>query len=314
MSEPFTIARGTAHSAEVVAVEIGSDGHRGRGECVPYRRYGETVVSVLGQIEEVIPALVEDLDRAVLQDLLPAGAARNALDCALWDLESKSAGSRAWDLAAVAMPASLTCAFTLSLSDPETMHRAATRRAGLPLLKMKVGSDNVLERVESVISGAPQSRLIVDANEAWTAETLAKLLPALAELGVDLIEQPLPAGRDEVLADIEHLVPLAADESCHTTADLPVVAGRYDFVNIKLDKSGGLTEALRLMRSASEFGLGIMVGCMVGTSLAMAPAVVIGSQAVFVDLDGPLLLARDREAGLKYDNGILTPPAAALWG
>lgn len=314
LAEPFTVSRGTANSAEIVAVEIESDGLSGRGECVPYWRYGETVASVLGQIEDASPALIQNLDRTALQGLVLPGAARNALDCALWDLESKAAGTRAWDLARVAMPPNLTCAFTLSLSDPDAMYRAAARHAGLPLLKMKVGRDGVLERVESVVRGAPQSRLIVDANEAWTLDSLAELMPALAGMGVDLIEQPLPAGKDEGLVDIEHLVPLAADESCHTAADLHALVGRYDFVNIKLDKAGGLTEALKLLHSATEHGLGIMVGCMVGTSLAMAPAIVIGSHAEFVDLDGPLLLARDRDAGLEYNNGILKPPGAALWG
>ena len=298
----------------MVVCEIEYSGRRGRGECVPYPRYGESVESVIGQITAVTPELKREPDRSALQKLLPPGAARNAVDCALWDLESKSAGARAWDLAGVAVPPHLTCAFTLSLDDPDAMHRAAARQLGRPLLKMKVGRDGVLDRVEAVVTGAPGSRLIVDANEAWTMELLRELLPALAEIGVDLIEQPLPAGRDEGLADIDHLVPLAADESCHTVADLPALIGRYDFVNIKLDKTGGLTEALTLLHGATERGFGIMVGCMVGTSLAMAPAIMIGSRAEFVDLDGPLLLARDREAGLDYENGIVSLPAPVLWG
>lgn len=314
LAEPFTISRGTRTSAEVVVCEIERGGYRGRGECVPYPRYGETVESVLGQIDTVIPELEHRPERSALRRMLMPGAARNALDCALWDLESKAADARAWDLAGVPMPSSMTCAFTLSLSDPEVMYRSAARHSDMPLLKMKVGAEGVLERVEAVRTGAPDARLILDANEAWTMDSLAELLPALAKLDIDLIEQPLPAGRDAGLAQIERAVPVAADESCHTTADLPALSGCYDYVNIKLDKTGGLTEALSLLSNAKSEGFGIMVGCMVGTSLAMAPAVLIGSGAEFVDLDGPLLLARDREPGIVYRDGSLSPPAAALWG
>lgn len=314
LAEPFTISRGTRTSAEVVVVEIEREGRRGRGECVPYPRYGESVDSVLDQIETIRSGFARQLERSVLQELLPAGAARNALDCALWDLEAKAAKERAWQLAGVPMPSAMTCAFTLSLSDPDAMYSAAARHAALPLLKMKVGRDGVLDRVRAVVNAAPGARLIVDANESWTGETLTALLPELAELGVALIEQPLPAGEDQCLVDIEHAVPLAADESCHTVADLTALAGRYDVVNIKLDKTGGLTGALALMNGAKGSGLRIMVGCMVGTSLAMAPALLIGSGAEFIDLDGPLLLARDREHGLKYNAGSVAPPDPELWG
>lgn len=314
LAEPFTISRGTRSTAEVVVVEIEWNGHRGRGECVPYPRYGESVQSVLDQIRSVRSGLSPNPERSVLQDLLPAGAARNAVDCALWDLEASAANKRAWELAGVRMPPGMTCAFTLSLGDAESMYASAARHAALPLLKIKVGRDGVLDRVEAVAKAAPGARLIVDANEAWTSESLTELLPALAELGVDLIEQPLPAGGDQCLADIEHAVPLAADESCHTAGDLPALVERYDVVNIKLDKTGGLTEALKLMYGAKEYGFGIMVGCMVGTSLAMAPALLIGSGAEFIDLDGPLLLARDREHGLKYKAGSVAPPDPGLWG
>jgi L-alanine-DL-glutamate epimerase-like enolase superfamily enzyme len=294
--------------------QIERGGHRGRGECVPYPRYGESVAGVLDQIREIVPALKEQPNRSALQEMLPPGAARNALDCALWDLDAKASGRRAWDLAGVDMPPRLTCAFTLGLSDPETMHRSAARHASLPLLKIKVGSEGVLDRVRAVARGAPRADLIVDANESWTMESLTALIPALVDAGVILIEQPLPAGRDQGLEEIEHVVPVAADESCHTAADLPCVSARYDVVNIKLDKSGGLTGALELMAAAKQIGLGVMVGCMVGTSLAMAPAMVIGAGATYVDLDGPLLLARDRYRGLEYDAGSVGVPGPGLWG
>jgi len=314
LAEPFTISRGTKTRAEVIVVEIDWNGRRGRGECVPYPRYGESVDSVLGQVGAVIPGLTREPERAALQDMLPPGAARNALDCALWDVEAKRGTSRAWDLAGIDVPPALTCAYTLSLSDVDSMYRSAVGHSGFPLLKIKVSSDGVLDRVRAVARGAPGARLIVDANESWTTDLLMELLPELAEIGVALIEQPLPAGDDERLADFEHSVPLAADESCHTSTDVPALVGRYDVVNIKLDKTGGLTEALTLMKEARSKGLRIMVGCMIGTSLAMAPATVIGCRAEFVDLDGPLLLARDREPGLEYDSGSVAMPDRALWG
>ena len=314
LAEPFTISRGTNTSAEVIVVTVDQDGATGRGECVPYRRYNESISSVMAQIETTVPTLSKDLNRDRLQRMLPAGAARNALDCALWDWEAKKAGVRVWDLIGLEVPQQLTCAYTLSLSEPVRMAEAAARKAHLPLLKMKVGHDGIMERVRAVREGAPDSMLIVDANEAWTVELTHTLMADLAAAEVSLVEQPCPAGQDRGLAGFEHLVPLAADESCHTSDDVDGLIGRYDVVNIKLDKSGGLTEAVNLMRRARECHLNIMVGCMVGTSLAMAPAMLLGATAQFVDLDGPLLLAQDRSPGLTYQSGQVRLPEPELWG
>ena len=314
LAEPFTISRGTNTSAEVIVVTIDHDGVVGRGECVPYRRYNESISSVMAQIETTVPTLSNDLSRDQLHQILPAGAARNALDCALWDWEAKKAGVRVWDLVGFEVPQQFTCAYTLSLSEPAHMAEAAAKNAHLPLLKMKVGRHGVLHRVRAVREGAPDSMLIVDANEAWTSELTQTLIPDLATAKVSLIEQPCPTGHDQGLAHFDHLVPLAADESCHTSDDVEGLLGRYDVVNIKLDKSGGLTEALNLMHRARECGLGIMVGCMVGTSLAMAPATLLGATAQFVDLDGPLLLAQDRSPGLTYSSGQVRLPEPELWG
>lgn len=314
LAEPFTISRGTKTNAEVVVVKIDDEDISGRGECVPYGRYNESIPSVLAQIETTAPMLLQDLNRTKLHKVLPAGAARNALDCALWDLEAKKAGMRVWDLIELKVPQHLTCAYTLSLSDPSSMRAAAVKKPQLPLLKMKVGPEGVMERIEAVREGAPNCTLIVDANESWTLDMTRALMPELAAAGVTLVEQPLPAGEDHGLAEFEHLVPLAADESCHTSNDVEGLQGLYDVVNIKLDKSGGLTEALNLMRRASDCGLTVMVGCMVGTSLAMAPATLLGAAAKFVDLDGPLLLAQDRSAGLTYSNGQVRLPEPELWG
>ena len=314
LAQPFTISRGTNTSAEVIVVTIDHDGVTGRGECVPYHRYNESISSVTAQIENTVPMLSEDLNRDRLHRMLPAGAARNALDCALWDWEAKKAGVRVWDLVGLEVPQQLTCAYTLSLSEPARMAEAAKKNAHLPLLKMKVGRQGVMQRVRAVREGAPDSLLIVDANEAWTVELTRTLMPDMATAEVSLIEQPCPAGQDQGLADFEHFVPLAADESCHTSNDVEGLLGRYDVINIKLDKSGGLTEALNLMRRAREHGLSIMVGCMVGTSLAMAPATLLGATAQFVDLDGPLLLAQDRSPGLTYRGGQVRLPEPKLWG
>ncbi len=310
----FTISRGSKSTAETVVAEIGEGELRGRGECVPYPRYGESVKSVVDRIEGLRREVEDGLSRAELQQALPAGAARNALDCALWDLEAKRTGQRAWTLAGLAAPGPLVTAFTLSLEAPEKVAAEARAQRHRPLLKLKLGRADDLERLGAARQGAPQSRFIVDANEAWTPETLARLMPAMADLGVALVEQPLPAGADEALGEIERPVPVCADESCHDTASLAALRGRYDYVNVKLDKSGGLTEALRLAAAARDQGLGLMVGCMVATSLAMAPAMLIAAEAQFVDLDGPLLLARDRRPGLAYEGSIVQPPAAALWG
>lgn len=310
----FAISRGSRTESEVVVAEIAEDGIAGRGEGVPYARYGESVESVVAQIETQGAALAAGLDRAALQAALPAGAARNALDCALWDLEAKRTDMPVWRLAGTPEPRPTVTAYTLSLASPAAMGEAARANAERPLLKLKLGGDGDVERVEAVRANAPKARLIVDANEAWTPALLERFLPEMARLGVELVEQPLPAGRDDALAGLAHAVPVAADESCHTSADLAALAGRYDFVNVKLDKTGGLTEALRLVAAAEARHFGIMVGCMVGSSLGMAPAMLLAGRAAVVDLDGPLLLARDRPHGLRYEDGRVFPPARELWG
>ena len=306
----FTISRGSRTVAEVVAVEIRRDGHAGRGECVPYARYGETLESVTAQIE----GLPGGIGRADLQEALPPGAARNAVDCALWDLEAKVAGRPAWDLAGLSAPGPLVTAYTLSLDTPEAMRDRAAREAHRPILKIKLGTPDDMPRLEAVRAGAPAARIIVDANEGWSAGIYTDLAPHLARLGVALVEQPLPAGRDEALRGLPRPVPLCADESCHDRASLPALEGLYDMVNVKLDKTGGLTEALALRAEARARGFGVMVGCMVGSSLAMAPAVLVAQGAEVVDLDGPLLLAADREEPLRYEGSRLWPAEARLWG
>ncbi|MEM9012292.1 MAG: N-acetyl-D-Glu racemase DgcA [Pseudomonadota bacterium] len=308
LREVFTIARGSRDAAEVLTVSITDGPHRGWGECVPYARYGETLESV----EAAIRALPTPLDRDGLQDLLPPGAARNAVDCALWDLEAKRSGAPV-PVAIGAGP--VQTAFTLSLAAPEAMRKAAAANAHRPLLKVKLGGgmeDGA--RLRAVRAGAPDARLIVDANEGWTAESYGDLVAEMAALGVSLIEQPLPAGADDALADLPRPVPICADESCHDRASLPALAGKYDMVNIKLDKAGGLTEALALRDEARAAGYAIMVGCMVGSSLAMAPAVLLAQGAEVVDLDGPLLLAEDRAVPLVYDAAGAHPPTPELWG
>ncbi|WNG38373.1 dipeptide epimerase [Archangium violaceum] len=310
----FRISRGSKTTAEVVVAEIRDGDLVGRGECVPYRRYGETVEGVVSAIEQLVPQVEAGLDRQGLQTVLPAGAARNAVDVAFWDLEAKRAGRRVWELAGLPAPGPVTTAFTLSLGPIEEMAAAAAKAAHCPLLKLKVGGEEDIERVAAVRRAAPASRLIVDANEAWTLEQLQRFAPALHELGVVMIEQPLHADRDEVLLGYRGPVRLGADESCHDTASLAHCKGRYDIVNIKLDKTGGLTEALKLRAAAQAQGFSIMVGCMVGTSLAMAPAHLVGQGVEFVDIDGPLLLAEDRKPGLRLDGTTVYPPDAALWG
>ncbi|MBB5220573.1 L-alanine-DL-glutamate epimerase-like enolase superfamily enzyme [Amaricoccus macauensis] len=310
LAKTFTISRGSKTEARVLTVTVEADGVRGRGECVPYARYGETIESVRAQVRS-LPAR---FDRAALQSLLPAGAARNAVDCALWDCEAKRAGRRVWDLAGLPAPGPEITAYTLSLDTPDAMRAEAARQASRPLLKIKLGGDGDMARLEAVRDGAPAARIIVDANEGWTPESYAALAPALLKLGVEMVEQPLPAGDDAALAGMARPLPVCADESCHDRASLAGLAGKYDVVNIKLDKTGGLTEALALRAEAEALGFGIMVGCMVGSSLAMAPAVVVAQGAAFVDLDGPLLLAADRPHGLHYDAGGVYPPEPELWG
>ena len=315
----FRISRGARRVAHTVLVELRDGAAAGRGECVPYARYGETVESVVESIEGLRGDLERGLGREGLADAMGPGAARNAVDCALWDLEAKRSGRRAWAAVAGirpgAPPEPVVTAYTLGIDEPSAMREAAARHAARPVLKVKLDGERVVERVAAVRAGAPGARLIVDANEAWSAETLQRCLPELAELGVELVEQPLPAGADAALAGLDRGVPVAADESCHTRADLPGLAGRYDVVNVKLDKTGGLTEALALRDAARDAGFGIMVGCMLATSLAMAPAILVAQGARFVDLDGPLLLARDRDPGLDYrPDGRVAPPPRALWG
>lgn len=311
----FVISRGVKTQAQVVTVTLRQEGVRGRGECVPYARYGESVESVLAVIEGMRGALEAGrLDRVSLQLLMPPGAARNALDCAFWDLEAKCAGRRAYELAGFTKITALTTAYTLSVGSPEEMRTAAMRAADRPLLKIKLAGDGDAERLAAVRQGAPHAALIVDANEAWRAETLMQQLETCAMHGVALIEQPLPAYHDGILAEIPHLVPICADESAHVASNLPQLKDRYDAINIKLDKTGGLTQALIMAQAAQQLGFGIMAGCMVGTSLAMAPAVMIGQMASFVDLDGPLLLAEDRRPGLVFDGSTLMPPNSELWG
>jgi len=313
----FRISRGAKTSAEVVVAEVGDgDGFVGRGECVPYARYGESVDSVVEELEAMADAVADGLGRLTLRTTMHAGAARNALDCALWDLEAKRTRVPAWVLAELpAEPQPLSTCFTLSLEEPEIMAAAArTAVQRHELLKMKLTGDGDLERVHAVREAAPKARLIVDANEGWTLDHLARYAPAFAALGVELIEQPLPAGDDEALRGFPCPVPLGADESCHGLASLERLKGLYQVVNIKLDKTGGLTEALLLKAAAEAAGFRVMVGCMVATSLAMAPAVLVGQGAAFVDLDGPLLLAEDRKPGLRYDGALVHPPEAEVWG
>lgn len=314
LAKPFSIARGSKTESVVVLASIVDGEHRGHGECVPYARYGETMDSVLAQIAGVEPAIAAGCSRAELQALLPAGAARNAVDCALWDLDAKRLGIRAASLAGLHRLAPVVTAFTLSLDTPDHMEREARVAADRPLLKVKLGRPGDAERIAAVRRAAPDATLIVDANEGWTAATLADNLAACHAAGVVLVEQPLPASDDALLAEIESPVPLCADESVHTRAGLQALSARYDAINVKLDKTGGLTEALMLCDEAEALGLGLFVGCMVGTSLGMAPAMLLTPRARFVDLDGPLLLARDREPALRYEGSVIHPPEAALWG
>jgi len=311
----FTISRGSKTEAVVVVAELSDGIHRGRGEAVPYARYGETPDGVVAAIEALRPALRRGFfRRADLQSAMPAGAARNALDCAYWDIAAKAAARPVHELAGLAAPAPRITAYTISLAAPAAMAEAAERAADRPLLKVKLGSDDDGMRIAAVRRAAPRAELIVDANEGWTGDNLAQNLAACADAGVTLIEQPLPEGKDAALARIKRAIPVCADESVHDRASLAALAGKYDAVNIKLDKTGGLTEALALAAAAEQRGFTIMVGCMVATSLAMAPAMLVAQRAKVVDLDGPLLLAKDRADGLRYDGSLAYPAGAALWG
>ncbi|MER9068476.1 dipeptide epimerase [Mesorhizobium sp. M0902] len=310
----FTISRGSKTEAEVISCAITENGRTGRGECVPYKRYGETMEGVRDAIEAMRSEIARGISRIALLDAMPAGAARNAIDCALWDLEAKISGTPVAHTIRTVPLRLLETAYTLSLAEPEAMAAQARANAQRPLLKVKIGGDNDIARIRAVTAAAPDSRIILDANEGWNDDNIVANLAFAAEHGIALIEQPLPAGHDGILRHIAHPVPICADESVHEAKDLEALVGLYDAVNIKLDKSGGLTAALVLRDRARELGLGVMVGCMVGTSLAMAPAVLLAQDADFVDLDGPLLLARDRVPGLVYQGSLVSPPERALWG
>lgn len=306
----FRISRGQKTEALVVVVEVTDGTFTGRGECVPYARYGETVDSVVSAIE----VAGHDLSRQTLQHAMPSGAARNAVDCALWDMEAKRAGRRAYELMGLAAPKPLVVPYTISLDAPEKMAEVAALLSTRPILKIKLGAEGDAERLKAVRSAAPKARLIVDANEGWTPQDLAPNLAACQAYGVECVEQPLPASNDAVLGSFAHTIPICADESVFDRESLPGLVGKYDGVNIKLDKAGGLTEALAVMERASQLGFEIMVGCMVSTSLSMAPAFLIAQKAKIADLDGGLLLAEDRPEGLVYKDGLLHPPTSALWG
>ena len=310
LKEAFTISRGSKTAADVIVVTASDGLHFGRGEAVPYARYGETIESAM----TALAANREVQSRQALQSLLPAGAARNAADCALFDLEAKQHGVTAAALAGIVALRPVLTAFTISLDTPETMARKALTVSALPLLKLKLGGAGDEARLAAVRHARPDARIIVDANEAWTPESLPSLINAAAAARVELIEQPLPENADEALAHVRRIVPVCADESVHTQAGLARLIGRYDAINIKLDKTGGLTEALLLKREAMRLGFKIMIGSMVATSLAVAPAIILAQDVAWVDLDGPLLLARDREHGLSIAASIIEPPNAQLWG
>jgi len=310
---PFRISRGSRTEAQVVFVTVSDGEHTGRSECVPIKRYGQSVQSVIAQIDSI--RRENNLDRQRLQKLLPASAARNALDCALWDLESKISSKRVWELANIPVISEVVTSFTISLDTPKKMGAAAKASSTSPILKLKLGGDSSdLARVKAAREAAPSSRLIIDANESWSAEHYEEIVRALKKLGIELIEQPFPADADEVLESLDHPIPVCADESCHTSADLPRLMNRYEAVNVKLDKTGGRTEALRLCENARQSGFKLLIGCMVCTSLGIAPARLLASAADYVDLDGPLLLARDRDHGLAYENGRIGLPSRQLWG
>jgi len=313
LNHPFRISRGSRTEACVITVSVSDGQYTGRGEGVPIARYDQSTDSVFAQIESI--QIVDDLDRDKLQQLLPAGAARNAVDCALWDLEAKHSSKRAWELANIPIADPVKTSFTISLDTPASMADAAAAAIDLPILKLKLcGDDSDLARVEAVRAAAPNARLLIDANESWSPRHYRNTVSALNELGVELIEQPFPADADYVLETLDHPIPVCADESCHTTIDLPRLKNRYEAINIKLDKTGGLTEALQLYQRARENNFKILIGCMVCTSLSIAPARLLASNADWVDLDGPLLLARDRDNGLPYRSGRIGMPSRELWG
>ncbi|MGB9043085.1 MAG: N-acetyl-D-Glu racemase DgcA [Pseudolabrys sp.] len=310
----FGISRGSKTEAVVVVAELSDGQARGRGECVPYARYGESIESVMTQINAVRPQLEAGLDRSTLQTAMPPGAARNALDCALWDLEAKRRRRPVHEVAGLPVPHALTTAYTISLAAPTVMATAAEAAAGRELLKVKLGAEGDVARIAAVRAAAPNAVLIVDANEGWNENNLAANFAACADAGVILVEQPLPERNDQALAQMQRPIPICADESVHDRSSLAALVGKYDAVNIKLDKAGGLTEALAVAAEAQRQNFTIMVGCMVATSLAMAPAILLAQRARFVDLDGPLLLSKDRADGLRYVDNLVYPPSPSLWG
>jgi L-alanine-DL-glutamate epimerase-like enolase superfamily enzyme len=307
-------AHGVKTTVDVVVAEISDVESRGRGEGVPLQRYGESIDSVVAALEAMKGAVFSGLDRDTLQHVLPPGAARNALDCAFWDIDAKRAFRSVAELAGLGAVPPLMTAFTVAFDTPDKMAELAAANRTRPLLKLELGGDGDVERVRAVRHAAPASRLIIDANESWNAPQLCEFMPILIDLRVELVEQPLPADADDALTRLEHPIPLCADESCRTLADLDRLDGKYEVINIKLDKAGGLTEALALAAEAKRRGFRIMVGGMIGTSLGIAPALLVAQQAAIVDLDGPLRLALDRGAGLRYDRSTIHPPDPKLWG
>jgi L-alanine-DL-glutamate epimerase-like enolase superfamily enzyme len=313
LKQLFRISRGSRTEAQIAVVTVQDGGHAGRGECVPLARYNQSIASVLAQIESIQDK--KDFNRQILQELMPPGAARNALDCALWDLEAKASGKRVWEIADIPIAPEAETSFTISLDTPEKMAAAAKANRNLSILKLKLGGDvDDFARVQAVRGVAPSVRLLIDANESWTAEHYREIVPALKQLGIELIEQPFPASADEVLEILDHPIPVCADEGCHTTADLQRLTNRYEAVNVKLDKTGGLTEALRLCERAREKGFKILIGCMVCTSLGIAPARLMAATAQWIDLDGPLLIGGDRDHAIPYENGRIGLPPRELWG
>lgn len=309
----FTISRGSRTEAVVVVCEIRQGGTTGRAECVPYPRYGETVDGVAADIEAMAETIVAGLDRQGLLSAMKAGAARNAVDCALWDLEAKLSGKRAWELAGLNPPKPLTTVYTISLGAPADMAEQA-KAAGRPHLKIKLGGEGDADRLAAIRAAVPDATLVIDANEAWTPANLEANLAVCERFGIALVEQPLPASDDGALKGVRRPIPICADESVHDRASLDTLIGKYDAINIKLDKTGGLTEALMLAADADRRGFRIMTGCMVGTSLSMAPATLVAQRAFLVDLDGPLLLREDRPEGLRYEGATVYPPTPSLWG
>ncbi len=314
LTAPFRISRGVKTAADVVAVDIRHDGQVGHGEAVPYARYGESLDSVLAQVESMADAIGAGMTRIELMRALPPGAARNAIDCALWDLEAKLSGRSVAELLHQPEPAPVTIALTVSLDEPEAMGRAAAAMNGAPVIKVKVDAVAPEACLRAVRTAAPEAQIIVDPNEGWTFEILRDIQPLLQELNVALVEQPLPADADHQLAGFKPVIPICADESCHVAADLDELAGRYQVVNIKLDKTGGLTEALDLLAAARARGFGVMIGCMVSSSRSIAPALLLAGEAEFVDLDGPLWLKADHAGGVKLEHGKLSPPGPGFWG